>query len=237
MSRYMAAAGLQEAHDLLMANKPEDAEHDSTTCPLCALKSSLIEPGETVSEAKYTEEDAKALVSAAVAEATAPLAAQIAALTADEAAEAVAADKAAAVEAVQVEADAKIAELTSKLDEAVLATAAVQAAHDALVAEKEAAEQAALQAERSESRVATVKEKVAFPDEHFTEDFTARLVAMDDEQFEAQVADWAVLAPKTDKSGKGGIPSETGFQASQNAELAGKGSALGELTAIRSALR
>ena len=90
----MAAAGLQEAHDLLMANKPEDAEHDSTTCPLCALKSSLIEPGETVSDAKYTEEDAKALVSAAVAEATAPLAAQIAALTAYEAAEAVAADKA-----------------------------------------------------------------------------------------------------------------------------------------------
>ncbi len=60
----------EELHDLLLASKPEGAIHEKDKCPICASGVSTASQEENVDEAKFTQEQLDALVSAAVEKAT-----------------------------------------------------------------------------------------------------------------------------------------------------------------------
>ncbi len=70
----------EELHDLLLASKPEGAIHEKDKCPICSEVSTASQE-ENVDEAKFTQEQLDALVSAAVEKATEEAAAEVTATT------------------------------------------------------------------------------------------------------------------------------------------------------------
>lgn len=167
-----------------------------------------------MSDKTYTEDEVQALVTDAVSTATAELQKQIDTFKAgDEAAR-----MQAKVDEVASAKDADIAELTAKLDAAVIdaekakterdeITSWLQAEADRVVAEAEAAT-------RRADRIAKVAEVIKFPEEH-VEARADGWAAQDDEQFEATLADYRVLAASKSDSG---LPSFTAMQASRESE-------------------
>src|SRR4051794_37605136 len=97
--------GAKELHDLLLDRQPDGAEHDKATCPHCVLSASAAddEPGGSMAQT-YTEEELRAAVDKAVAEAIAPLNTRLSEF-----------DKANSA----AEVEAKIAEATKPLQEQV----------------------------------------------------------------------------------------------------------------------
>jgi len=215
---------LQQVHDWLVANQPEGAVHPED-CPFCSGEfASLIEEESGVSDKTYTEEEAQDLVSAAVAEKESEIAILEAEVAASKAAQKKADDEEDKKDGGKDEDKEKtslysqVAELTMKLDAAVIdaekakterdeITGWLQAESDRVVAEAEAAT-------RRADRIAKVAEVIKFPEDH-VEARADGWASQDEEQFEATLADYRVLAAsKTDS----GLPTFTAMQAARESD-------------------
>jgi hypothetical protein len=182
-------------HDLLLEIKPDSAAHPQD-CPVCARTE---EPEGSMKT--YTEDEATALVKAAVAEATAPLSTRVAEL---ETAAAAGATDAKVTEATS-ELTARVAALQAELDATTVEAASHKEAHDQLVAmldEAKAAETAAADKDaRKAARIAqvTAAEGLTLPDEFIAAN-ADRWADLSDEAFTAQLTEWVEIA----KAAKGG---------------------------------
>lgn len=177
----------------------------------------------------YSEDEVEALVQKAVADATAELSTKLAGIEAEK----TDAEKA-EVATQMAELDEKIKELHAKLDTAVLETANANQEKADLVAYLESvnadAERAAEIASLRTERVAKVAEVAAFPQEYLDAN-TDRWAAMTEQDFEAAVADYAVVAKKD--SGTNQIPSGTALTATKEVST-NEGSAFGAIFSLRS---
>lgn len=214
----------KQLHDLLMAQKPDGAVHE--TCELCHQSNVNGKPeGGTHVSKTYTEDE----LQAAVDKATAGLAAQVAQLqSAFQESEVDA-----AVSAIKAEAEAKIEALQSTLDDAVLVAEAARnelATFKAELEELAAAESAAAETEaRRDQRLARIREVASFPEEHLTAN-ADRYAAMSDEDFETRIAEWAALGPKAE--GSTSIPRHTALTARSEDNQTSKG-----MDAVRGLMR
>lgn len=185
---------LKELHDRLLAQKPDDATHNTENCIHCneALASELIPEGGDMSKT-FTEDD----LNAAVREAVAAKQVEIDALKASQAETEVEARVAAA----KAEADERVAALQADLDAATLRADTAEKLHTDLVAYLDA-EKARQDAEveaaaRAESRLAVIKEVASFKDDYIAANLD-RWAALDEEAFAALVEDWKLIsAPAT----------------------------------------
>lgn len=216
---------LRALHDRLLAEKPDDADHDETTCPLCGEE----EPPEGGHVETFTPEQLQAAVDKAVAEATAPLQTKIVELEASK-------EKEATSQQI-TDFETKIADLETKLDAAVLDATQAKEEKETLQKswddEKAAEEEAKTVAARKDERLAKVKEVACFPDE-YVEQNADRFAAMSDEDWNARLDEWATLAKK-DPSDKDKIPSKTALTAARQ-ETGGDSSSLGLLKEFRRVL-
>jgi hypothetical protein len=184
---------LQEFHDLLLEQQPENASHDAENCPFCTESASEISNNDYSigggDMKTYTEDE----FTAAVTEAVAPLQA---------AAETKVAELQSEIEELRTsqartELEGQIADLQANLDKAEIRVAAAEAKYDELVAyldaEAAAVEQAALVQARREARREAVKTAAPFADEYIDANLD-RWVAMEDEAFEAVIEDWKAVA-------------------------------------------
>jgi hypothetical protein len=198
--------GLKAIHDHLLASMPEGAEHESTTCSLCALE--VIEnttPGGSMPET-FTQEE----VDAAVAASTGPLQQRLNELEAQVQESEVGRAVAQATETK----DAEISTLQQQID---AAEAARTAAENKLVEVEQfwvdaiAAQEAAVElAARKERRVAEAKQAGVFNDDYIDEN-AERFAAMSDEDFTARLDEWRLIAAKT---GDSTAPARTALVAS-----------------------
>lgn len=236
MATTIALRSAKEVHDALLAEKPEDADHDITQCALCAMTDAdPDETGDTGGTMTYTEEELRAACDAAVTTATAPLAAKVQELEDERASSASQQERDEALAAFEAEKS----ELQARLDEAVLQAQTEKERADGIVSwleeEGEKAEQAALVAARKDERLTAVREAANFPDEYL-ESNAERWAAMSDEDFEARLGEYRVIAGKSSDTGKGGdtLPTHTALHASREGrETTAKTSAVKELFALR----
>lgn len=225
---------LKILHDKLLAERPEGVTHEKDTCPLCVIDSLKSEEtinspeGGNVSEGKtYTEAELDAKVEAA----TSGLNAKLAELEGSQRQSEV--DQ--ALNDAKAEADAKVAELQAQLDSAVVeATTAKE--------EKVAIEEfwaSAIEEEtknkeiaaRKDSRLEKIAEVASLPEEYLEKN-ADRFAAMSDEDFNARLEEWKVIASKTETT----IPKRTALTAAR--EDGGNsnnnsGSMLGEIAGMR----
>ncbi len=185
----------------------------------------------------YTEDELRGAVQAAVNAAVSDMRAELDSLKS----EATAAETAAQVDTRIADAkaplEAKVIELQTQLDAAVLEAAAEKARADAGDAEKAAAVEAATLEARKDERLAKVKEVANFPEEYLTAN-ADRFVAMSDEDFEARIEDYRQIAAKA--TGTDGLPGKTALIATldSGAGAGGSGkptSAVRDLFAMRRA--
>lgn len=184
---------------------------------------------------EFTQEEVEAKIAEAVAAATDPLKNRIAEL--ETAAQETEVGQAVA-EAVAAK-DTEISELQSKLDEAVAAKTAAESKlgeteqfwADAIAAHQE---QEAFAARRAE-RIAKAKEAGIFEDEYL-EEHADRFAAMDQEDFDARLAEWQLIAERsgTSTSPAPSAPKPTAMQATRTPDGA-KGSALALIGELRGA--
>jgi hypothetical protein len=213
---------LKALHDQMLAEKPEGASHDEAECLICSN-----DGGEPMGDALFTEEEVKAAVDRAVAEATSSLTQKITELQQSQQSKAL---EDAVVEA-KAEVQVEIDDLTAKLDAAVLEAQQAKEAKEALQtawdSEKEVAEEARLFASRREDRVAKVREVECFPDD-YVEQNADRFAAMSDEDFDARLEEWKALLDKDEP-----IPKKTALTASREGNGNSNTSMLGELRNLR----
>ena len=155
--------------------------------------------GDTVEGKTYTEDEFQA----AVADAIAPIQVELDALNAAADADAVESK----IAEIKAGVDDQVAELEKKLDTAVLEAQAATEERDAVVAWLEAeatsAVEAAEIAARRDERLSRVKEVASFPEDRL-EANAERWASMDDETFEALLADYAAVSTaKTNEEGEG----------------------------------
>lgn len=218
----MADQAIQEAHDLFLAEMPADATHDAATCAICATS-----PLEGAPVKSYTEDELRAAVEAG----TADLRTELDGLRASAAEQETVAQTATRIAEEKAPLEAKITELQTALDAAVLEAAAEKARADAFDAEKAAAAEAATLEARKDERLAKVKEVANFPDEYLTAN-ADRFVAMSDEDFEARLEDYRQIAAKA--TGTEGIPGTTALLATRETAAGSKStSAVSDLFAMR----
>lgn len=199
---------LKEQHDQMLADKPSGVEHDTESCPFCNP-----EQGGDMSGTTYTEEDLKAAVEEAVAEALAPFqeSANLEALQA-------AIDEAIAPIQAQVE------ELQNQLDTATLRAEKAEKDYADLVALLEAAKaeeeaKAALEARKAE-RLEAVKD-LGFSEDWVNERLD-RWTAMADEVFQELLDTWkAAIASKNESGSSTSIPDATAMTAGNEADRGG----------------
>lgn len=233
---------LKALHDRLLDEQPGGAVHDPDDCLLCAMEGSddmsTLEGGGV---GDFSQEQVDAAVAKAVAEATGPLNKRLEELQAS----AKETEVGKAVADALAPKEAEIADLQSRLDAAeARATKAESEFNDfkaSIEAAKKEEEEAKTREARKAERSQKVKDAKVFSDE-YVEQNADRFAAMSDEDFDARMAEWKVIASKSDggNGGEGGeqIPGKTGFQASREGSGDGafKGSALGELSTLRGAL-
>lgn len=206
---------LQEVHDQLVAARPADATCPED-CPFCSGEyASFVDQGGNVSEATFTQEDVDALVAAAIAKAVAPLQAELNGFKEGEQESAVEAQ----VAAVREEMEAQIAELTSKLDAAVLEAETAKTERDGITqwleTESEKIVQEAELATRRGDRITKVAEVVSFP-EDYVKERADKWASLSDEDFEALLADYKALGIKPKSGGTGSpLPTATAMVASR----------------------
>lgn len=224
---------LKAMHDLLLKEKPAGAVHEP--CALCVPSASADPEGGNVST--LTQEQADALVSKAVADATAPLQARLAELEAGQQT----AEIEARITEARAELEAQVADLTTKLDEAeIRATAAEQARADLEQFWAEAiadAEKTSAAAARRDDRLAKVTEFGGFTAE-YVEANADRFAAMSDEEFDARLEEWKLLKAAKD-DGDTAIPAASAMAGAREGAAAGatnKGSMLTELPNLRRSL-
>lgn len=180
---------LKDLHDLLLSEKPEDAQHIPEECLLCNNEVADINNNDYSigggDMKTYTEDE----FTTAVKEAVAPLQA---------AAESKVSELQAEIDELRTtqarsEVEGQIAELQAELDKAEIRVAEAERAYTDLVtyleAEIEAAEQAALTEARRSARRDAVKDAAPFTDEYIDANLD-RWLAMEDEAFEAVIEDW-----------------------------------------------
>lgn len=173
----------------------------------------------------YTEDELRAEVDRAVAEATGSLSARLAEFEGKESQAVVEAAVTAAVE----EANGRIAELEGQLDAAVIKANESAEAHDSLVAylseQAAEAERQALIAARRTERVGQVREVANFTDAQL-EERADRWAAMEDDEFAAALADYrdiAAAAAAGTVANTAEIPSATAMTAAASSPPAGAG--------------
>lgn len=210
----MNSMSLQEVHDRLVAEQPSGATCPDE-CPFCSGQYLEEEPhmgGTNVSDKTFSEDEVQTLVDAAVAAATAPLQSELETFkTSQEAAEVET-----RIAEARAEIEAQVAELTTRLDAAVIEAAQAKTAHDEilswLTAETEREQQETAAAERRDARIAQVAEVVSFPEAYVTER-AAQWASLEDEAFEALLADYKELGDKT--FGSGPLPHATAMTAAR----------------------
>lgn len=214
--------------------------HAQDHCALCALESidnggthvdDQPEGGSMSADKTYTEDDLKAAVDKAVAEATSELKAKLSDL--ENSQQQTELDK--AVADVKAEAESTVKELQEKLDAAVLeAQTEKQAREDleaSIAAEKQAAEEAAALEARKDQRLTQVKEVASFPDDYLTAN-AERWAKLDDDEFAKLIEDWKVIASKSDAK----PPTKTAMTASRDESGNQTESALGFVSELRTVL-
>lgn len=132
----------------------------------------------------------------------------------------------------QTQFEAQVSDLQTQLDTAVLEVQAAKDEKEAVVAyfdqmAAEAETLAAIEALREE-RIAKVKEVASFPEEHIAARADA-WAALDEEAFEALLADWKAVAGKGDGAT---VPAATAMQASRDTNLT-QGGSLREVLGFR----
>lgn len=158
-----------------------------------------------MSDKTYTDDQVQALVAAAVAKATEDLQGELNGFRSTE--DAAALD--AKISEAKAEVEAAMADLQAKLDEAVATSTQVTRERDEIVAWLDSAkadsERAAEISQRRDTRIAQVAEVIDFPEEHVA----ARADVwseMDDEKFEALLADYRAMATKIGTKTDGSEP-------------------------------
>lgn len=237
----MTEMKLQELHDQIVASRPE-SESCPEACPFCSgeYAASYVEGGNDVSDKTYSEEEIQALVSAAVAKATTDLTTELETFKAGDAEaarqaelEALKVDMQAQVDAAKAEAETQIADLTSKLDAAVVEAQTAKTERDEITSWLDAenarvlaeAEQATLRAER----ISKVAEVVTFPEDYVNER-AEKWASLDEEQFEALLADYTTLGANAKSTTPGSPPRDTAMVASrETSDTSNVGSALRDL--------
>lgn len=141
------------------------------------------------------------------------------------------------IDAIRAETETHVAELQAKLDAAEIRANEAEAARDEvfawLRAEADAVAAAAEHAERTEARLALVKDSANFSDEYVAENID-RWVAMDDESFAALVEDWKAVQTAARASHEdadlAGIPVETAMDTARTTTTTtGSDSVVGEV--------
>lgn len=215
---------LQSLHDKMLDEMPERAQHDSAECPFCNPQNST-ETGGNMSETSFTKDEVQAQVAAAVAEATRSISEELESFKASQ--------EAAEVEARIAEAKAELEErvsgLQAELDAKVIEAETAKNAHAELVALLEAEEarvaEEAAAAERRDARVAAVSEAASFSEDYIAAN-ADRWASLDDEIFEALIADYKAVAEKASASTAGAtkIPATTALVASRDEATGGSNS-------------
>lgn len=165
----------------------------------------------------FTKEEVQAQISAAVAEATRPLTEELESFKSSQET----AEVEARIAEAKAEAEAQVTALQAELDAKVIEADAAVKAHTELVELLEAEEarvtEEAAVAARIEERTAAVAEVVEFSEEYVASN-AARWAAMDDESFEATIADYAAVAEKASASvgGSTKVPAKTALTASRD---------------------
>lgn len=218
------AETVREAHDRLLAEKPDGASHNTTACSFCAVVSDHLEGAPVTT---YTEDELRAAVDAAVGE----LRSELDAFKASQEAAAVETRIATAVTEAKTPLEAQVAELQASLDAKVLEVQAEKARAEALEAEKVAAVEAAALEARREDRLTAVREVASFPEEYLVAN-ADRFAAMNDDDFAARVEEWKQIAVKTENEG---LPAKTALTATSESTTKTNGSAVKELFALRRA--
>jgi molybdopterin-guanine dinucleotide biosynthesis protein A len=189
---------LKEQHDKLLAEKPEDVEHDTANCVICtpnAITTNTTNP-EGGDMKTYTEDEFTAAVQEAVAALQAANDTKVADLQTkvDELTS----------KSEQDEFESQIADMQAKLDLAEAATAVAEKEASDIVAFLEDLGAKAVEAARIEdlkaARRIAIAEVTAFSDEQIDAKID-RWVAMDEETFDAILEDFKAVAAK--------VPSET----------------------------
>lgn len=185
----MDVAQLKQQHDELLAEIPAGVIHDIAECPLCNGSIGDDQALEGGVQSMYSEDDLKMAVDGAVA----PLQARIAELmTSHE----------------QAELESKIAEAKTPLEEQVVdlqgqldaAVLEAQTAKDELAntltyleTAKADAEAEAEIAQLRDARITQVREAASFTEE-YVEANADRWARMDEESFDAALAEWAMIS-------------------------------------------
>lgn len=203
---------LKVLHDQLLASKPEGAEHDEATCPLCAMEtdeSHDTNPGGSMPES-FTQDD----LDAAIAAATADLQKRLDELGAQVRDTEVGRAVAEAVAAKETE----VSELQAQLDAAEAARTAAEnklnETEEFWAAAIAAQEEAATVAARREQRVAEAKEASVLSDE-YVEQNADRFAAMSDDDFGARLEEWRAIAAAAGTTKTPGIPAKTALVAAR----------------------
>lgn len=213
-------------HDHLLEHQPERAAHDKGTCPFCAMgpddaNGRVIAHDATgggTAVKTFTEDELKAAVDKAVADATADLQTKLKSFEES----ATEAEIEAKLDAAKTELQTKVDELQTQLDAAVLEAKGEKDKREAIEAwlteEGEKAEHAKEIASRRDDRLAKVKEVANFPEEYLEKN-ADRFAAMSDEDFEARLEEYREIASKGEGSG---IPAKTALTAARE-DTNGKG--------------
>lgn len=206
---------LKVLHDQLLAARPEGAEHDEATCPLCAMETvdHDTNPGGSMPET-FTQAD----LDAAVAAATADLQTRLEELGAQVRDTEVGRAVAEAVAAKETE----VSELQAQLDAAEAARTAAESKlteteqfwADAIASHEEQATVAA----RRDERVAKAKEASVLSEEYLEKN-ADRFAAMTDEDFAARLEEWRAIAAAAGTKNSA-IPAKTALVAARSTEEA-----------------
>lgn len=185
---------LKELHDRLLELRPEDASHDESQCPFCNPDLETSEAHPTNPEGglvkTYTEEEYAVLLKQ-----VADLEAKVTELDGVRQESVVEAKVAEA----KTELETQIADLQTQLDAAVNKAETAEKERDEIVTFLESVktdEEAKVAFETTKAaRIEKVKEVANFSDEYIAQRSDA-WAKLDEEAFEAALADWAVIAKK-----------------------------------------
>lgn len=228
---------LKELHEKALANMPEGAEHDESTCDIC---SASLENNPDLNGGGNVDTFTKEELEAKVAEALAPLQTKISELEAAQADSAVTA----AVEEAKAEAKSELDRVQGELDTAQIEkNAAVERAEkaekdleetnkyfeDAFAAQEAAEQRESLKAERVEK----VKEVAKFDDDELAAK-ADRWADMEQAAFDGLLEDYRDVAAKAAGTGTTTVPKSVIDGERETASLEGK-SALGYIGEMNAA--
>ena len=152
-------------HDLLLDIKPETAQHNEDTCPICSEKKRASQEG-TVADAIFSQEQHERLLAAAVEKAK---------------------------EEATADSDAEILRLNEQLTQANEKASALESKVEELESTIKDREEQDRLTELADERAEKVKAVASFSDEQI-EQRKMSWAKKDDEEFEALLADYAAVA-------------------------------------------